>query len=272
MKIDGKAIAQEVIARAAMRAAALSRPPSFVAFVVAPSPATESYLRMKRRQAEAAGVRMDVRALPERITTEALIAEIETASEDAIIVQLPLPTSIDTDAVLRAIPSIKDADVLSPLSREEGLVMHPIAAAVKDILARGSIAIAGARAGVVGQGWLVGQPVAAWLRAAGADVFVVTKESGALEELRTAQIVVSGAGSAGIITREYIAPGAAVIDVGTSELGGAIAGDVAPEVETVAGLFTPVPGGVGPVAVAYLVENVVALSERLLTNPTPGVH
>lgn len=272
MKVDGKAIASEVIEAARVRAVALPRPPSFVAFVVAPSPATESYLRMKRKQAEAAGVAMDVRMLPESITTDDLIAEIERAPEDAVIVQLPLPESIDTDAVLRAIPPEKDADVLSPRSREASVVIHPIAAAVADILRRGGVEVAGKRAGVVGQGWLVGKPVAEWLAKEGADVFVVTKESGRLEELRSADIIVSGAGSAGIITSTYIASGASVIDVGTSELGGAIAGDVAPEVEAVAGLFTPVPGGVGPVAVAYLIHNVVALSERLLTNPTPGVH
>jgi len=251
--------------------ALLGRTPSFVAFVVAPSAATLSYLRVKERQAERAGVHMVVRELVETSSTEEIIDEIRAAREDAIIVQLPLPEHVDMMRVIEAIPEEKDADVLSPVSRLRGEVMHPIAASIKRILEEGGVAIEGVRAVVVGQGWLVGQPATAWLREAGADVATVTKESGDLRELvPVADIVVSGAGSPALITREIVRPGAALIDVGTSELGGSIAGDVAPEAAEVAGLFTPVPGGVGPVAVAYLMRNVVHLAR--LRDGENGVH
>lgn len=271
MIVNGKAIAEEVLDEAKREALLLDRAPSFVAFAVAPSPATLSYLRMKTRQAEAAGIAMNVRELPEKSTTEEIIDEIQAAGEDAVIVQLPLPDHVDMMRVLEAIPEDKDADVLSPLARTQGNILHPIAASIERILANGGVKTEGKRAVVIGQGWLVGQPATAWLRAAGADVATVTRESGDLSSMvPDADIVVSGAGSPGLITADLVKEGAAVIDVGTSELGGSIAGDVAPDVAQKAGLFTPVPGGVGPVAVAYLMKNVVHLAR--LRNADNGVH
>jgi len=271
MIIDGRKIAETVLERTREEIALLGRTPSFAAFAVAPSPATLSYLRVKERQAQRAGVRMEVRELSESSTTEEIIDEILAAKEDAVIMQLPLPEHVDMMRVLEAIPEDKDADVLSPLARTRGEVMHPIAASIKHILEEGNVAVAGAHAVVVGQGWLVGQPATVWLREAGADVATVTRESGDLGELApTADILVSGAGSPSLITRDLVKPGASVIDVGTSELGGSIAGDVAPDVADVAGLFTPVPGGVGPVAVAYLMQNVAQLAR--LRDGHNGVH
>jgi len=271
MIVDGRQIAEEVLAKVRGDVEALGRVPSFVAFAVAPSAATLSYLKVKERQAQAAGIEMVVRSLPETSTTEAIIDEIQAAAEDAVIVQLPLPPHVDLMRVLEAIPEDKDADVLSPQVRASGPIMHPIAASIKDILARSIVSVYGARAVVVGQGWLVGQPVTAWLREAGAQVETVTRESGDLMSLAPqADILVSGTGSPGLITTQLVKRGATVIDVGTSELGGSIAGDVAPEVATVAGVFTPVPGGVGPVAVAYLMKNVAELAR--LRNANIGVH
>lgn len=260
MIIDGKAIARDILEETKREVQALSFQPSFLAVAVAPSPATESYLRMKHRQAADVGIRMDVRSY-EHATTEELVALLQGAREDALIVQLPLPDTIDTQAVLEAIPSEKDADVLSAKTRERGNPTHPVAAAVREILVRSNVNVAGKRATVVGNGWLVGAPVAEWLRSSGALVTIVTREEGNLKKsLHDADIIVSGAGSAGLIGKEDIQPGSAVIDIGTSELGGTLAGDVQPDVAEIAGLFTPVPGGVGPITVAFLLKNVVALS------------
>ena len=271
MIIDGKAIADRILTETRLAASSLPHVPSFAAFAVAPSPATQSYLRMKARQAERAGIQMEVRELRDDIDTDALIGAIQTASEDAVIVQLPLPEHINTMRVLEAIPEDKDADVLSPAVRTHGSVLHPIAASIEQIFKEGNVTVAGSRAVVVGQGWLVGQPATAWLTQQGAQVTTVTRESGdLLAMLPLADIIVSGAGSPGLIMPDLVKEGAAVIDVGTSELGGSIAGDVAPEVRDVAGLFTPVPGGVGPVAVAFLMKNVVQLAR--LRNAHNGVH
>lgn len=259
MITDWKDIATDALTAAQAIGEGLA--PSFVAFTVAPSPATLSYLAIKRRQAERAGIVMQVREFPDTVTTEELIEAVGAVEEDAVIVQLPLPAHIDMMRVLEAIPIEKDADVLSPRARAEGPVTHPIAASVADILSRAGVHPEGKRAAVVGQGWLVGKPVAEWLTRHGAEVTTVTKEEGNLTEaLATAEIIVSGAGSPGIITAECVPPGAIVIDVGTSELGGSLRGDVADDVAAVAGLVTPVPGGVGPIAVAYLMKNVAELA------------
>lgn len=260
MIIDGKAIAEELLANAKRAASLLPRAPSFAAVTVAPSPATESYLRIKRRLAGKAGVVMEV-ASPDATATEELIAAIERDGHDALIVQLPLPPAFDLQAVLAAIPSDKDADVLSPAAREAAVLMHPIAAAIAEIFVRSNVDPAGKQVVVIGNGWLVGQPVSAWLTSVGAAVTVVTRESGDIAEAcRRADILISGAGSPGLVTPGMVQEGAVVIDVGTSELAGGIAGDVAADVAGVASVFTPVPGGVGPIAVACLMRNVVELS------------
>lgn len=269
MNLDWKQIAADVLEEARREANGLF--PSFLAIAVDPSPATRSYLSIKKRQAERAGIRMEVCELPLESTTEEVVAAVRNAQEGAVIVQLPLPDSIDTEAVLGAIPVEKDADVLSPQARSELRVMHPIAASVADILSRAGKKVEGAKVAVVGQGWLVGRPVAEWLLKEGAQVSVVTKEEGDLKDaLSGAEVVVSGAGSPGIVTKSFVEPGAIVIDVGTSELGGSLMGDVEEGVAEVAGLLTPVPGGVGPIAVAYLMKNVATLS-RLQASES-GVH
>jgi methylenetetrahydrofolate dehydrogenase (NADP+)/methenyltetrahydrofolate cyclohydrolase len=219
-------------------------------------------LRIKERYAKRAGIAMEVIRTAPTVTTDELVALIASDRHDAIIVQLPLPESIDLQRVLAALPPAKDADALSSATRDRNVIMHPIVAAVESILAAGSIPVEGARAVVIGKGWLVGEPVAAWLARAGAHVTVLTRESSDLSPCQGADIIVSGAGVPGLLTADLVRPGATVIDVGTSELGGSLAGDAAPEVAQVAGVFTPVPGGVGPIAVSYLMRNVAELAEQ----------
>lgn len=266
MIIDGKAIAGEILEETKRVAIALPEVPSFAAIAVAPSAATESYLRIKRRLAEEAGIRMDVLTPDEGSTTEDLIALIQSDTHDALIVQLPLPSHIDQEAVLAAIPPEKDADVLSTATREQGMLIHPIAGAINEIWMRTHVDPVGKEVVVIGNGWLVGQPVTAWLTKLGVSVTVVTKDLGDISDAcRTADIIISGTGVPGLVTRSMVKDGVVVIDVGTSELGGSIAGDAASDVAEVASVFTPVPGGVGPIAVACLMKNVVELA-RLRTS------
>lgn len=265
MIVDGRAIAAEINADTKKRVEALGRVPSFLAISVAPNPATQSYLRMKCRQAEVLGISMEVRILDEKITTEEIIDVVQNAQSDAVIVQLPLPSSVDTSRVIAAIAPAKDADVLSPQTRLNNVLQHPIAMAIAEIFQRYNVNPKGMRVVVVGNGWLVGSPASSWLQQEGAEVTVVTREQGDLtNELKRAEVVVSGAGSPILIKSDDIAKGAIVIDIGTSELGGSLSGDVSPEVASVAGLYTPVPGGVGPITVACLFRNVVTLLERSL--------
>jgi methylenetetrahydrofolate dehydrogenase (NADP+)/methenyltetrahydrofolate cyclohydrolase len=244
-----------------VRAEALGREPSVVAVVVDPTPATESYLAIKTRRATEVGCSLEVVRVSSSVTTVELANHIATLDADAIIVQLPLPEGLDTRVVCDAIPVSKDADLLSSAARETGALLPPVVGAVTEILETHAVVVTGKRAVVIGAGYLVGVPVADWLRGQGVEVTVLTKES-SLEPLLTADLIVSGAGSPHLIRPEMIQEGVVLIDAGTSESGGAIVGDADPACAGKCALFTPVPGGVGPVAVAKLFENAVILAER----------
>ncbi len=269
MIIDGRSLAKEVLARTALRAAALGKAPLVSAIVVAESAATRSYLAIKAARAADAGCVLDVVKFSEDVSTNELRSAVSSCTADALIVQLPLPEEVDTKQVCDAIPLSKDADVLSSAARAlfehtENALLPPVVGAVRKILEFGNVDVAGKKAVVIGAGFLVGAPVATWLTRQGAEVTVVTLESGSLREtLSIADIVVSGAGSPHLITPDMLKEGAVLIDAGTSESGGAIVGDADPTCADVCSLFTPVPGGVGPLAVACLFENVINLAQRV---------
>ncbi|MFM2330713.1 MAG: hypothetical protein RLZZ26_220 [Candidatus Parcubacteria bacterium] len=258
MSIDGRILAQEVLARAKARASLLARPPRVVAIVGSETPATLSYLRIKTARAADAGCVFEVRPFGASYT-----------DADAVIIQLPLPPGVDQNAECDRVPVGQDADVLSRAARElfekagDAALLPPVVSAVQKILEFGRVAIAGKKAAVVGTGFLVGAPVATWLKQQGANVVVVTRDSGDLSaSLCDADIIVSGTGSPHLIKPDMLKDGAVLIDAGTSESGGAIVGDADPACADKCALFTPVPGGVGPLAVACLFENAVTLTER----------
>ena len=271
MIIDGKAIAKRILAATRLRVAALglSREPVMRAITMAPSPATRSYLAIKTTQADEAGFGMEIVAVEDTASTEDLIEAVRKDGADAVIVQLPLPDSVDTTAVLNAIPITKDADILSKTavaafeSQKVGALVPPVASAVAEVFSRASVDPRGKRAVVVGKGALVGRPVAVLLSRMGADVRVVSKSTGDFEqEAPQADIIVSGAGVAGLVKPEHVKHGVILIDAGTSGSGGGVAGDIDPTCASIASVFTPVPGGIGPIAVACLFENAAALLER----------
>lgn len=258
MIVDGKAIAAKILARTKTRAERLAHRPLVVALVDAATPATESYLKIKAARAAEAGCVFDVRPVG-----------AATSDADAVVVQLPVRNEVRASELCDAILLDKDADVLSRAARarfengEAGALLPPVVAAVQEILASGGVGIAGLRAAVVGQGFLVGAPVAVWLRQQGAQVVVAIEEEGSLANaLADAQVVVLGAGSPGLVIPDLLPEGVVLIDAGTSESSGRIVGDADPSCASRCALFTPVPGGVGPVAVACLFENVVTLAER----------
>jgi len=257
MIIDGKQIAADILARTKARAAKLSHRPKVVAIVGEETPATRSYLKIKERAAVEAGCAFETRALGS-----------DYSDADAVIVQLPLPAGSDQKEILDAIPSEKDADVLSAFSRlqfendELDTLVPPVAGAVAEILKAGKVDVKEKRAVVIGSGWLVGAPVAILFAQLGADVSTITLEAGDLGMLKDADLIVSGAGSPGLIKPEMIKEGVVLIDAGTSESSGKVVGDADPACAAKCSLFTPVPGGVGPIAVAKLFENAVLLAER----------
>jgi len=239
MIIDGRAIADEVLLELGdtLRSATLG------VVMNEDDAASQSFVRMKERVAARLGVTIQ-RFSPEQMG-EALLC-------DGALVQLPIANG---DALVAQIPPEKDVDALG----QDPKVKAPVAEAVREILRVNGVEPSGKKAVVVGEGKLVGKPVAQLLRELGARVTVVTLETGLLSELLDADIVVSGAGSPRMIQPKMLKPGVVLIDAGTSEQAGKVVGDADPSCAEVASVFTPVPGGVGPVAVGMLFKNLHTL-------------
>ena len=269
MIVDGRAIAKDILMRTRTRAETLPHPPRVLAIVVSETPATLSYLKIKGMRAADAGCVLEIQRFPTHVSAAELRSAASSADADAIIVQLPLPIGIDTQDVCNAIPLSKDADVLSSGAREQfkkaeaGALLPPVVGAVREICTQNDINLKGMKGVVIGDGWLVGNPCAIWLKQQGTLVSVLTSQSGDIRgALIDADIIVSGAGVSGLIKPEFLKSGVVLIDAATSESNGIITGDADPACASIASLFTPVPGGIGPIAVACLFENVIALAER----------
>lgn len=261
MIVDGKAIAHDILRGVKERLQ--GRVVTVRVIVMAPSAVTESYLRIKERAAQEAGMHLEVVRMENDATTEDVIHKIGLPGKEAVVVQLPLPEHIDTRKVLDAIPLSEDADMLSTVAadryEEEGIVA-PVAEAMREIFERHDVETADKQAVVVGEGRLVGKPVASLLVRMGASVITMNVDTWHPEHLKEADIVVCGAGKAGLIQKEMLKEGVVLIDAGASESGGSVKGDADPSCAEVASLFTPVPGGMGPVTVACLFKNVATLS------------
>ena len=266
MIIDGRKIANDLLEQLKARRSSIPGPVR-LGIVVAPGdPVIESFVRIKSKIAGDLDIEM-VRLDMEEPTTEAAMALVRKfkydESIDGFIVQLPMPEHVDVNAVLSEVPMEKDIDGINPFTREtERLVRAPVALAVQEILNREAVQVEGARVVVMGAGRLVGLPTAALLRELGAIVSMFTLTEGRVEDFKDADIVVLGAGQPHFVKPEHLKEGVVVIDAGTSETAGVIQGDADPACADIARVFTPVPGGVGPIAVAMIFKNILDLKER----------
>lgn len=265
MILSGKTIANDICEALAPEYAKLSQRARLGIVVVGEDPVIASFVRIKERAARRLGVAFVKMQLPESATTEEVLAAVEETARacDAVIPQLPMPKQIDFEKVLAAIPPKKDVDAINPATPlDKRLVREPVALAVLELLDRGGVDVRGKRTVVVGAGRLVGAPAARMLRERGADVHVVTRTEGSLDDLKTADIVVAGTGVSGLIKPDMVKEGVALVDAGTSELGKKVVGDADPACAQKAGVFSPVPGGVGPVAVAMIYKNLLTLIQK----------
>jgi methylenetetrahydrofolate dehydrogenase (NADP+) / methenyltetrahydrofolate cyclohydrolase len=272
--IDGKTIAGVLRANIATRVTMLPYRPGLAVVLVGEDPASIAYVRNKDKVATQTGIDTITSWMPERTSQAALLDRIETLNEDpavdGILVQFPLPSHIDPIAIVEALDPAKDVDGFHPanvgrlVSGRPGLVpCTPMG--VMRLLAHSKASIAGTKALVLGRSTLVGRPLAALLLAADATVTVAhSRTRGLVDECRRAEILVVATGRAEMVRGDWIRPGAIIIDVGINRLpDGRLVGDVAfDECAEVAGMITPVPGGVGPMTIACLLENTVKAAER----------
>ena len=235
--------------------------------LVGDDPASEIYIRLKHKAANEAGFdAVDVR-LPADTSEEELLARLAelNASDDvdAILVQLPLPDQIDEERVIRTIAPAKDVDGLHPLNAGELYLGRPAIVSatprgVMALLAEHAVALEGAHAVVIGRSAIVGKPMAHLLLQANATVTVCHSRTRDLaEHTRAADVLVVAVGSPALVSADMVKPGAVVVDVGMNRTEEGLVGDVDPAAFEVASAMTPVPGGVGPLTIACLLENAV---------------
>lgn len=291
--LDGNKIAGEIRAEVAAEVktlAAAGMRPGLAVVLVGHNPASEVYVRGKVKSSSEVGLYSEQHTPPETVSTEELlelIADLNRRDEiDGILVQLPLPPQVDAKKVLLAVDPAKDVDGFHPmnvgfLSTQRPGLVPCTPAGIMEILKRSKIPIAGQEAVVVGRSDIVGKPAAMLLLNANATVTVCHSKTRDLAGVcRRADILVVAIGRAGMISREFVKPGATVIDVGMNQVtdraeferlfagnakreetfrsrGATLAGDVHPDVAEVAGAITPVPGGVGPLTIAMLMANTV---------------
>jgi methylenetetrahydrofolate dehydrogenase (NADP+)/methenyltetrahydrofolate cyclohydrolase len=240
--------------------------------LVGEDPASRWYVNAKHRDSAEIGIASIERELPSSASqteVEAVVAELNADPAcTAFLVQQP--TGLDEFAILGAVDPAKDVDGLHPvnlgwlvLGKPAPLPCTP--SGIIELLRRYHVPIAGADVVVIGRGITVGRPLSLMLTRRSENATVTVCHTGTRElarHVRSADIVVAAAGSAGLITAEMVKPGAAVLDAGISRVEGKVAGDVAPGVADVAGYLTPNPGGVGPMTRAMLLTNVVEAAER----------
>ena len=283
--IDGKAIAADIRGEIARRAAELRDAgvtPGLATVLVGDNPASHKYVSMKRKACAEAGIESFHSELPDSATQEEVLALVERLGKDpkvhGILVQLPLPKQIDEETILNAVPLSKDVDGFHPLNigalamkGREGDFIPCTPHGVIELLNRSGTRIEGANAVVLGRSNIVGMPVALLLIERNATVTVChsrTRDVAAV--CRGADILVAAIGRPRFVHGDWIKPGATVIDVGTNMIddasrksGKRLVGDVDYEAALeVAGAITPVPGGVGPMTIAMLLQNTVRSAER----------
>jgi len=260
--VDGKKLAADLLGSVAVAVRDMSVAPVLTILTCEPDKATETFVRLKRQKAKEAGITMREVSIDKNSDTKevmGLIAELKNNC-DALVVQLPFPAHFDVGAILAAVPATHDADVLSGVEMAEN-IMPPVVGAIDLIAKAYNLNWQDKEVVVVGQGRLVGAPVLKYAEAKGAGVKVVDKDTKDVATVTaTADIIISGAGHPGLLTANYLKPGVVVFDAGTSESAGKLAGDLAPEAAFITSLFTPVPGGIGPLTVAILLKNVSQLA------------
>jgi methylenetetrahydrofolate dehydrogenase (NADP+)/methenyltetrahydrofolate cyclohydrolase len=289
--LDGNIIASDIRAEVASEVknlAASGMRPGLAVVLVGNNPASEIYVRGKVKACQEVGLYSEKHTPPDTVSTEELldlIRDLNGRDEiDGILVQLPLPSQVDSKKVLIAVDPAKDVDGFHPmnvgfLSTQRPGLVPCTPAGIMEILKRSNIPIAGKDAVVVGRSDIVGKPTAMLLINGNATVTVCHSKTHELPGVcRRADILVAAIGRSGMITRDFVKPGAAVIDVGMNKVtdraefdrlfagnskreetfrtkGSTLVGDVHPEVVEIAGAITPVPGGVGPLTIAMLMAN-----------------
>ena len=271
--IDGRALALQVRAKVAADVAAFGAPVCLATILVGDDPASHVYVGSKHKASHEAGIESrDHRFPADTSESEILDLLVELNADegvDGILVQLPLPEHMDEPTVLRAVDPAKDVDGFHPLNAGllylgEPFLTPATPSGVMVMLAEHGVELKGKEAVVIGRSEIVGKPMAMMLLAEHATVTICHSRTADLKEhARRADVLVAAVGREGLVSADMVKPGAVVIDVAMNRnAAGKLVGDVDPAVSEVAGLMTPVPGGVGPMTIAMLLRNTLTAAQR----------
>lgn len=259
MIIDGKQIAQDIAQKLKEQISQLSTPPKLQIILIGENPASLIYVNQKKKKGEEIGIDVEVTKFDQKVEEEKVVEEIGRANGDlnidGVIIQLPLPAHLDKEKLLNLIAKNKDVDGLSTDSPFKPAT--PLG--IMELLIRSKVEISGKKVVVMGASDLVGKPVARLLEDKGGQVSIVDINTPDPRPIiKSADILVVAIGNAKYVKKEMVKEGVVVIDVGTNRTDAGLVGDVDfNEVEKVASLITPVPGGVGPMTVVMLLSNVI---------------
>ena len=281
IRLDGKACAADIEERLKVRISKCNVQPHLAVIIVGDDPASHVYVRNKIKSCERLGIKSTHIELPSDISQEEVAKAIQNLNDDktlhGILIQSPLPSHMDEESLTDLIDPSKDVDGFHPVNlgrivqgRLDGMIPCT-PAGVMEMLRWAKVEMSGKKAVVIGRSFNVGMPQALLLASKGADATVTivhSRTKDAKEECLTADIVIAAVGRPEMVKKEWIKPGAIVVDVGINrvddsnhERGWRLAGDVHPEVKDRASLLSPVPGGVGPMTVAMLMSNTVLATE-----------
>lgn len=262
MKVDGKQIANR-LKEEIKSLNSFGAPKKISIFYAGQNPVIDKYISLKEKFGKDVGISVSVFRFPESVDENTLINTIKLESEnfDGVVVQLPLPSHIDKANVMSALPLEKDIDVLSDRAIEasykrETMRLPAVVGAVDEIIRECNIDLENKKILVIGRGSLVGKPVALWLQREGFMPEIVDKDTKDISEMtKNSDVIISGTGVPSLIKPEMIKEGSVLLDAGSSTDGGELRGDIDPACEEKAKFFSGVPGGIGPITIAKLFQN-----------------
>lgn len=270
--VNGKKIAENIKKELLSYTSSLDLPISFDIVYVGSDPVIDNFIRYKQEFGQTLGVKVQIHNFPGDIGESQLIDAIETLNiqSDAIIIQLPLPQHLDTETIVTTVAPEKDVDVLgldavNAFKNQEGIFFPPVTGSIVEVFNYHEVSLVDTNIVVIGNGSLVGYPMTLWLDNQNLKYNLLVKETPRTlrdQLLKRADIIISGAGSPGLVSPDMIQDGVVLIDAGTSEAGRKIVGDIHPHCKTKARLMTPVPGGIGPITIAVLYRNIIKAHQK----------
>lgn len=265
--VDGKTLAKEISLALETEIKNFGQPLKLAVVTCAPNLETKKFLKLKKEKAESLGVEIEIVELTDKKNTTEVIEIIERLNGEVsgIIVQLPLPKNLETNLILKTIKPELDVDVFSYGEGDDFGVLPPVIFAIAEISKKYQVEWLGKKVVVFGEGRLVGKPALFFAKKQGAEVVLITEKTNReelLEKTSQADIVILGVGKANLLTPLMVKEGVVVFDAGASEAGGVLVGDAEVSVAKKAKLFSPVPGGIGPLTVVLLFKNLLILAKN----------